>query len=297
MLSHLSKSLRGTFTTFDQGLFKEITKMKEVFNQMQTKVDKCSVERKCFEIKEKALLLQNDHLLEQILSQDVLCIAMHADVVNNCVVLVNDNHLAYAEMEQSYIDEYIKVLELKAELSKMKDMVEKVVYDELSNQCSRIENQFNNSHVIALRMYKQDLPPLYTKLKWNREVHVDYLKQAKAYADTLHSIVEQARALKPLDNLLDYACKYEVEESLTAAPRPAGGHGIDYRFIGSLDAKTRRQRAEEVGYGIRDTWVDPREATEEITPVTLEGVNTRVTELTAVQEQDTQDIYAVIEDA
>ncbi|GJW31825.1 reverse transcriptase domain-containing protein [Tanacetum coccineum] len=51
------------------------------------------------------------------------------------------------------------------------------------------------------------------------------------------------------------------------------------------------------GYGIRDTWVDPREAAEEIAPVTLEGVNTRVTELAAVQEQDTQDIYAVIEDA
>ncbi|GKE83071.1 hypothetical protein Tco_1553071, partial [Tanacetum coccineum] len=56
-------------------------------------------------------------------------------------------------------------------------------------------------------------------------------------------------------------------------------------------------KVEEVGYGIRDTWVDPREAAEEIASVTLEGVNTRVTELAAVQEQDTQDIYAVTEDA
>ncbi|GJZ10587.1 hypothetical protein Tco_0545346, partial [Tanacetum coccineum] len=85
--------------------------------------------------------------------------------------------------------------------------------------------------------------------------------------------------------------RYEVGESSTAAPRPAGGHGIDYGFIGTLDAKTKRQRAEEVGYGIRDTWVDPREAAEEIVLVTLKVVNTRVTELAAVQEQDTQDIY------
>ncbi|GJU02482.1 putative reverse transcriptase domain-containing protein [Tanacetum coccineum] len=42
--------------------------------------------------------------------------------------------------------------------------------------------------------------------------------------------------------------------------------------------------------------VDPREAVEEIAPMTLEGVNARVTELTAIQEQDTQDIYAMIED-
>ncbi|GKE83456.1 hypothetical protein Tco_1557198, partial [Tanacetum coccineum] len=88
-----------------------------------------------------------------------------------------------------------------------------------------------------------------------------------------------------------------ISRPSTAAPRPAGDHGIDYGFIGTLDAETRRQRAEEVGYGIRDTWVDPREAAEEIAPVTLEGVNTTVTELAAVQEQDTQDIYDVIEDA
>ncbi|GJS25354.1 putative reverse transcriptase domain-containing protein [Tanacetum coccineum] len=61
--------------------------------------------------------------------------------------------------------------------------------------------------------------------------------------------------------------RYEVRESSTAAPRPTGGHGIDYGFIDTLDAKTRRQRAEEVGYGNRDVW-----------------------------EQDTWDIYDVIED-
>ncbi|GJZ57465.1 hypothetical protein Tco_0612959 [Tanacetum coccineum] len=92
------------------------------------------------------------------------------------------------------------------------------------------------------------------------------------------------------------ASRYEVGESSTAVPRPAGGRRVDYGFVGTLDAEARRQRAEAVGYGIRDTWVDPRETTEEVAPVTLEGVNTRVTELTAVQEQDTQEIYAVIED-
>ncbi|GKE14457.1 hypothetical protein Tco_1422034 [Tanacetum coccineum] len=58
----------------------------------------------------------------------------------------------------------------------------------------------------------------------------------------------------------------------------------------------RRHKAKEVGYGIRDVWVDPVEAVEEVAPTTLEEVNARVTELAAVQEQDTQDIYAVIED-
>ncbi|GJR91657.1 hypothetical protein Tco_0215668 [Tanacetum coccineum] len=86
------------------------------------------------------------------------------------------------------------------------------------------------------------------------------------------------------------------ESSAAAAARPIGGRRADYGFVGTMDTEIRRQRAEEVGYGIRDVWVDPREAVEEVAPMTLEGVNTRVTELATVQEQDTQDIYAVIGD-
>ncbi|GJX62701.1 hypothetical protein Tco_0295601, partial [Tanacetum coccineum] len=57
--------------------------------------------------------------------------------------------------------------------------------------------------------------------------------------------------------------RYEVEESSTAVPRPTRGHGADYGFIGTVDAEVRRQRAKEVGYGIRDVWVDPVETVEE----------------------------------
>ncbi|GKA11603.1 hypothetical protein Tco_0691149 [Tanacetum coccineum] len=53
-----------------------------------------------------------------------------------------------------------------------------------------------------------------------------------------------------------------VGESSTAAPRPTGGHGADYGFIDTMNAEIRNQRAEEVGYGIRDVWVDPSEAVE-----------------------------------
>ncbi|GKB56703.1 hypothetical protein Tco_0912889 [Tanacetum coccineum] len=67
----------------------------------------------------------------------------------------------------------------------------------------------------------------------------------------------------------------------------------EYGFIGTLDAETRRQRAEVVGYGIRDVWVDPTEVVEEVAPTNLEGFNARVTEPAKVQEEDTQDLYAL----
>nr|GEZ84966.1 hypothetical protein [Tanacetum cinerariifolium] len=53
----------------------------------------------------------------------------------------------------------------------------------------------------------------------------------------------------------------------------------------------------EVGYGIRDTWIDPAEAVPEMAPTTLEKVYTRVTELAELHKHDTQDLYALLEDA
>nr|GEW74426.1 putative reverse transcriptase domain-containing protein [Tanacetum cinerariifolium] len=52
----------------------------------------------------------------------------------------------------------------------------------------------------------------------------------------------------------------------------------------------------EVGYGIRDTWIDPAEAVPDMVSTTLEKVNTRVAELAKLHEHDTQDLYALLED-
>ncbi|GJX71849.1 hypothetical protein Tco_0309020 [Tanacetum coccineum] len=72
---------------------------------------------------------------------------------------------------------------------------------------------------------------------------------------------------------VDLGPRYEIGEGSSAvAARLTGGRRADYGFV------------------------DPRETVEELAPMTLEGVNTRVTELTAVQEQDAQDIYVVIGD-
>nr|GEW16019.1 putative reverse transcriptase domain-containing protein [Tanacetum cinerariifolium] len=89
--------------------------------------------------------------------------------------------------------------------------------------------------------------------------------------------------------------RYEVGESFTA--RPTRGQRIDYGFVSTLDAEARRRGIGEVGYGIRDTWVDPTKTIPEIEPMTTAEVNTRVTELAELHEHDTQDLYTLLEDA
>nr|GEV41194.1 putative reverse transcriptase domain-containing protein [Tanacetum cinerariifolium] len=76
--------------------------------------------------------------------------------------------------------------------------------------------------------------------------------------------------------------RYEVGESFTA--RPTKGRGIDYGFVITLDAEGRRQGIREVGYDIRDTWVDPTETVPEIAPMTV-----RETEIAKLQETDVRD--------
>ncbi|GJZ76124.1 hypothetical protein Tco_0640589 [Tanacetum coccineum] len=89
-------------------------------------IEQYSVDNKCFEIQKKELIIENDRLLELIISQDIIHIAVNslADIVD------------YKSMEKSYVDEYNESLKLKTELSKKKDMIEQAIFQELSNKYS-----------------------------------------------------------------------------------------------------------------------------------------------------------------
>ncbi|GKE57086.1 hypothetical protein Tco_1496271, partial [Tanacetum coccineum] len=90
--------------------------------------------------------------------------------------------------------------------------------------------------------------------------------------DRRDDIPESERPPRKRPCLFALGSRYEVGESSTA--RPTGGRGIDYGFVSTVDTEARRQGIREVGYGIRDTWVDPAEAVPEIAPITVGKVNT-----------------------
>ncbi|GJW02977.1 hypothetical protein Tco_1561833 [Tanacetum coccineum] len=70
----LWKLQRESFKDFDNGLHNEINEVKMVFNQMEATIEHCSVDKKCFEIQKKELLLENNRLLEllSVTSQGIL---------------------------------------------------------------------------------------------------------------------------------------------------------------------------------------------------------------------------------
>nr|GEW99708.1 putative reverse transcriptase domain-containing protein [Tanacetum cinerariifolium] len=109
--------------------------------------------------------------------------------------------------------------------------------------------------------------------------------------DRRDNILESEQPPRKRLCLSTLASRYEVGE------RSTRGRGVDYRFVDAVKAEIRHQGIREVGYGIRDTWIDLAEAVPKMAPTTLEKVNTRVTELAELHEHDTQDLYALLGDA
>ncbi|GJV52411.1 hypothetical protein Tco_1448152 [Tanacetum coccineum] len=71
------KSLKDIFNVFDKDLLNEITEVQTVFDQKETAVQQHSVDKRCLEIAYNQVLNENDRLLEQIISQDIVNIVVN----------------------------------------------------------------------------------------------------------------------------------------------------------------------------------------------------------------------------
>nr|GEU81666.1 hypothetical protein [Tanacetum cinerariifolium] len=114
----------------------KLLKFKLFFNQMEDAVDQCFVDNNIFKIQIKQLRIDNDQLLNQIMSQEIMHI-----VVNSVDIL---------DVKKSCVNECKKCLELEIELFKKKDFVEKEAYDKL------VKNYLNlEKHCISLELATQ----------------------------------------------------------------------------------------------------------------------------------------------
>ncbi|GJZ48367.1 retrovirus-related pol polyprotein from transposon TNT 1-94, partial [Tanacetum coccineum] len=90
-----AQTLKEYFHMFEHGLYKELKDMKAIFNQMETKVAKRSIDKKYFEIEKNELSLDNDRLLKHIICQDVMNVVMHVNVHSHNVLHANNNSLEH----------------------------------------------------------------------------------------------------------------------------------------------------------------------------------------------------------
>ncbi|GJZ97893.1 hypothetical protein Tco_0670346 [Tanacetum coccineum] len=233
---------RTTPSALEKDLLNEITKVQTVFDQMEASVQQFSVDKKCLEIAKKEILLENDRLLQKIMSQDVLLTVMNSMSLNNDSVNMEMQKCESLSMQLKQeifqndescvtknvveIPEYFEINDLKARLQdkdkticELKDTIKSLRENTKEQNVNHdkcelepINKELENSVAKFLseneRMFKLDLVPLPPRLLQNRDAHIDYLRHTQEQANTLREIVEQAKAKQPLDSELDFACKY-----------------------------------------------------------------------------------------
>ncbi|GJY90676.1 hypothetical protein Tco_0505872 [Tanacetum coccineum] len=110
------KTLKDIFNVFDKNLLNDITKVQTVFNQMEDVVQQYYVDKQWFKIQKKQFLIENDRLLDQIISQNIVNFVVNSSVDENISVNVK---FSVAMIDSvNYVEMCNKCLELEAELIK-----------------------------------------------------------------------------------------------------------------------------------------------------------------------------------
>nr|GFB79811.1 hypothetical protein [Tanacetum cinerariifolium] len=79
------KSLKELFTYFDQFLIDEVTEVQNVFTQMELAVEQHCEEKSKVQTKMENVLQENDRLLTQALSVEIVNIVVHDNVKSVCL--------------------------------------------------------------------------------------------------------------------------------------------------------------------------------------------------------------------
>ncbi|GJX86688.1 hypothetical protein Tco_0337462, partial [Tanacetum coccineum] len=125
-----------------------------------------------------------------------VCSKDHSD---SLIAQLNTKSVENADLKAQIQKKVFANAKLKNELRKLKGK-------------NVIDNAASMPHAttIASGMFKLDLEPLSPKLLKNREAHIDYLKYTQEQTDIPRDILEQSKALQPLNSELDFACKYSI---------------------------------------------------------------------------------------
>nr|GFB04076.1 hypothetical protein [Tanacetum cinerariifolium] len=103
------KTLKDNFEGIQKALTKEVKEMKDVFEELEAEVSQHAVVRKHDAIELKNLLIANDNLIAECLSQEVFCVATNSELN---VARFTDMHVANTTAET-------RCLALEAELANL----------------------------------------------------------------------------------------------------------------------------------------------------------------------------------
>nr|GEX10266.1 hypothetical protein [Tanacetum cinerariifolium] len=213
------KALKDLFNSFDQILIVELTEVQNVFNQIEHAVEQYCVETNRFQDKMKEVLHENERLLKQAISTDIVNIVVNVNVnyayepVNKCERCVT----LETELQKDFIKNecYDNLQEKALVITTLKDTLSKLKGKDVVDEAVTL-------HPIDPELLRIDVDPLAPKLRNNKTAHYDYLKHTQEETATLREIVENERLINPLNTSLDYGCntkKHRIQQTQSRAKK------------------------------------------------------------------------------
>nr|GFA57410.1 integrase, catalytic region, zinc finger, CCHC-type, peptidase aspartic, catalytic [Tanacetum cinerariifolium] len=186
---------------------------------MEMAVEQHCEEKTKVQIKMENVLQENDQLLTQALSVEIMNIVVHDNMKTACL---NVTACARCVTTESELKTYFLKNECYDTLLQKYNTLEKhcitleekvLVITALKEQLNKLKGKAVLTDAVSLNpidpeLLKVDVAPLVPKLRKNRTAHTDYIRHTQEEAATLREIVESERLLSPLNTSLVYACKY-----------------------------------------------------------------------------------------
>ncbi|GKC33518.1 hypothetical protein Tco_1045902, partial [Tanacetum coccineum] len=199
------KTLKEHFVGVQTALFKEVKEMEEIFDQMNNEVDKNTVDKQCAEIEKKNLLIENENLIVNCLSTQLLydveksrCLDLEADMSKvhdesklerECLTLQLkyqhlqesfDNNKSHTVQEAPDFNSFFKIKNLEHQIQE-KDNVIRHLKDLVANVNDRSCEPYNAKDVTALIEQNDCVRVELEKVKQHYKELYDSIKITRAH--------------------------------------------------------------------------------------------------------------------
>ncbi|GJY05358.1 hypothetical protein Tco_0371298 [Tanacetum coccineum] len=231
------KTLKEHFVGVQMALFKEVKVMEEIFDQMNDEVDQNTVDKQCAEIVKKNLLIENENLIANCLSNQLLydveksrCLDLEAEMSK-----VHNESKHISKLEREYLNLQLKYQHLQESFDNNKSQTSQEAPDfnsffkikNLEHQIQEKDNVIRDLKVLVSNVNDRSCEPYNANdvtdlLEQNERFRAEIEKVKQHYKELFESIkITRASTNEQTSSLLTQIedLKAQLEGNLKVATR------------------------------------------------------------------------------
>ncbi|GJS61004.1 hypothetical protein Tco_0655788 [Tanacetum coccineum] len=216
------KTLKEHVEGIQTALVKEVKEMKEIFEQIEAEVEQNVMDKQCADIERKNLLIENENLITDCLSHELLyCLMNDVNTISR-----------FSKMHDAYTVEQARCLELEAEISKLKHKIQKDDHmSEINSMKESIQGKDNTIRKLKMQISQMN----------ERRSEADRILDFKALDFPNTELTEKVTALQEQNEIFRCVTMSAVKPKLLAP----GMYAID---VEPIPLRNRNNREVHLDY-------------------------------------------------